>query len=317
VGVGNPAEETCCHRYNTTINKALPVPQHINCLSLAANCFPSFFKSNPRTPKRSFWFSRYFLLSTSDAKGEYLGGKLMNTFELMSFRSAVELAQAAAIAWLQDLEKSNRTGNRYCVALSGGRIAQDFFSAVVNAGQGRPAAFRGIHFFWADERCVPPSDSESNYRVAAEHLFVPLKLLDSQIHRMRGEAPPPIAAHLASQDLRQFASSVQNGLPVLDMIFLGMGEDGHVASLFPGEPASSFTEQPVYRAVANSPKPPPNRVTLNFPTIYAARKVWMLASGPGKEKALQESLLPNGKTPFADVLHHRSDTRIWTDISVR
>src|ERR1035438_2609826 len=113
----------------------------------------------------------------------------MNIFELMSFRSAQELAQAAAIAWLQDLEKSDRTGNHYCVALSGGRIAQDFFSAVVKAAQGRLAAFRTVHFFWADERCVPPSDSESNYRVAAEHLFAPLKILDSQIHRVRGEAP--------------------------------------------------------------------------------------------------------------------------------
>lgn len=233
----------------------------------------------------------------------------------MSFLNAAELAQTAAVAWLQEIEISDRSGKPYCVALSGGRIAHDFFSAIAQAARHRPSVFRGAHFFWADERCVPPSDPESNYRIAFETLFEPLKISESHIHRLHGEQPPPIAAASATQELLQFAATTQNGLPVLDMIFLGLGEDGHIASLFPGETAPSVS-LPVYRAVANSPKPPPNRLTLDYQTISAARKVWMLASGNGKEKALRESLAPLGATPFARALHCRSDTRIWTDIAV-
>ena len=234
----------------------------------------------------------------------------------MSFQNSRALAQTAAVAWLEEVEKSQRAGKPHCVALTGGRIAQDFFSVVVEMAGQRAASFRGVHFFWADERCVPPSDAQSNYRLASELLFEPLKIIESQIHRVPGELPPTIAATAAAEELRRLAPPDHHGQPVLDLIFLGLGEDGHVASLFPGELATLSPTQPVYRAVANSPKPPPNRVTLDYPTIAAARKVWMLAAGAGKEMALRESLSPVGTTPFARVLHSRSDTRIFTDILV-
>jgi 6-phosphogluconolactonase len=101
---------------------------------------------------------------------------------------------------------------------------------------------------------------------------------------------------------------------MFDLIFLGLGEDGHVASLFPGEPENISICRTVYRAVMNSPKPPPQRVTLGFQAIAAANQVWMLASGMGKTGALQESISPGGATPFARVLKLRTQTRIFTDI---
>ena len=100
----------------------------------------------------------------------------------------------------------------------------------------------------------------------------------------------------------------------MDLVFLGLGEDGHVASLFPGEPEGLAASTAIYRAAANSPKPPPNRVTLGYSTIAAARKVWMFASGSGKEAPLRASLSPDGTTPFARVLKARQDTRIFTDV---
>ena len=240
----------------------------------------------------------------------------MKPFELMSFKKPRALAETAAVAWLEEVQKSERAGKPHCVALSGGRITQEFFSAVVEIAGLRAASFRGVHFFWADERCVPPSDPQSNYRLACELLFKPLNISEGQIHRIRGEDAPDTAAISAAEELCRWAASNQNSQPVLDLIFLGLGEDGHVASLFPGEPATSSSSPPAFRAVANSPKPPTNRVTLDYPAIAAARKVWMLASGSGKEVALNESLSAVGTTPFARVLHNRSDTRIFTDISV-
>jgi 6-phosphogluconolactonase len=104
------------------------------------------------------------------------------------------------------------------------------------------------------------------------------------------------------------------GQPVLDLIFLGLGEDGHVASLFPGEPEALIADPAVYRTVKNSPKPPPDRVTLGYPAIIAAHQVWMLASGAGKEVALRQSLLGDARTSFGRVLQRRDHTRVYTDI---
>ena len=94
-----------------------------------------------------------------------------------------------------------------------------------------------------------------------------------------------------------------------------MGEDGHVASLFPGEPEGVSGNPAVFRSVT-AVKPPPKRLTLGYPALAAASQVWVLASGSGKEGALRNSLSPNGSTPLARVIKLRSQTRILTDIRV-
>jgi len=171
-----------------------------------------------------------------------------------------------------------------------------------------------LHFFWADERCVPPTDAESNFKTAEELLFRPLGIAADHIHRIRGEESPARAAELAATGLRQIVPADASGQPVLDLIFLGMGEDGHVASLFPGEPKSLRDNPAIFRAVTSSPKPPPNRVTLGYPAIAAAKNVWVMASGSGKKTALDESLSPSGQTPLAQVIRARERTRIFSDI---
>src|SRR5205823_5745312 len=100
--------------------------------------------------------------------------------------------------------------------------------------------------------------------------------------------------------------------PVLDIIFLGMGEDGHVASLFPPARATSAK---IYLPVVAS-KPPPNRITLGYDPIVTSREVWVLASGAGKEKALRDSLSIGGTTPLAEVIRRRGESKILTDIAL-
>ena len=202
------------------------------------------------------------------------------------------------------------------VALSGGRISQHFFAAVVEGARRGKISFASVHFFWADERCVPPDDAESNFRVARELLLAPLKIADDRIHRIRGEASPDFAAAEAEAEICRIAPLTDHGQPVLDLVFLGMGEDGHVASLFPGEPESVMTSPAVYRAVTAT-KPPPRRITLGYAAIAAARQVWVLASGAGKEVALRDSLDPAGQTPLARVIKARLRTRILTDVQNR
>ncbi|MGD0350916.1 MAG: 6-phosphogluconolactonase [Verrucomicrobiota bacterium] len=244
----------------------------------------------------------------------------MKNFELITFATADELARTVASQWLDEIESANRAGKPHCVALSGGRITQKFFAAVVEQAKTRkigdgdtPSLPANVHFFWADERCVPPDDKESNFRLANELLFVPLKIYESQIHRIHGELPPESAAAQAAAEISKITPLNQSGQPVLDLIFLGMGEDGHVASLFAGEPEEVISRKAVYCAVKNSPKPPPNRVTLGYAAIAAARRVWVLVSGAGKETALRKSLCANGHTPLARVTQFRTQTRIFTD----
>jgi 6-phosphogluconolactonase len=234
-------------------------------------------------------------------------------FELAHFANADTLVRSAAAEWLQDVERVVSGGAPYLVALSGGRIARLFFSAVAEAVGSGQASLTSVHFFWGDERCVTPDDPESNFGLARGLLFAPLHIPEVQIHRVRGEDPVEVAAAEAEAELRRVAPLAANGQPVLDMAFLGMGEDGHVASLFPEESEQAMTSNAVFRPVVAA-KSPPRRITLGYPALAAARQVWVLASGPGKEHALRESLAREGKTPLARVLGLRQRTRILTDI---
>ena len=235
----------------------------------------------------------------------------MPNWELKHFANAAALADQCAADCLALLAPPSA---RKCIAISGGRIAKDFFTSVARVAKERRQSLANFHFFWADERCVPPEHAESNYRSAAELLFAPLDLPPQNLHRIRGELEPENAAREAEAELRRFATTSAADQPVLDLVLLGMGEDGHIASLFPGESGDVMSSQAVYRSVTAS-KPPPRRITLGYAAIAAAREVWVLASGAGKEAALRESLSPDGTTPLARVLRGRERTCIFTDLS--
>jgi 6-phosphogluconolactonase len=238
----------------------------------------------------------------------------MQNFELLSFASADELARAAASAWLDEIESANRAGKTHCVALSGGRITQKFFAATNEQAKTRAVSFSNVHFFWADERCLPPTDPDSNFKLANELLFAPLNISAEQIHRLRGEDSPQAAVKNAEAEIRRIVPLGQNGQPVLDLVLLGMGEDGHVASLFPNAGPEVLNCAAPFLAVENSPKPPPIRISLSFPAIAAAQQVWVLVSGAGKADALRESLSPDGQTPLARVIQSRTRTKMFSDL---
>ena len=237
----------------------------------------------------------------------------MPNFELLPFPGADELARAAASAWLDEIESANRAGKTHSVALSGGRITQKFFSATVAQAKARNVSFDYVHFFWADERCVPPTDPESNFKLANDLLFTPLKIVTEKIHRLRGEDSPQAAVKIAEAELRRIVPE-SNGQPVLDLIFLGMGEDGHIASLFPDASANIMDISVPFLVVENSPKPPPTRISLSYKTIFAAKNIWVLISGNGKATALRESLSSKNATPLARVIAARP-VKIFSDIN--
>lgn len=233
--------------------------------------------------------------------------------ELISFSDTETLVQQVAGRWLDAVDAAATAGNPFHVALSGGRVAGRFMAAAHALGSVRKTRWEGVHFHWGDERCVPPDHAESNYRLAQLALLDPAGIDAARRHRLPGELPPEEAARWAEAQLAQVTQTAMSSVPVLDLVFLGMGEDGHVASLFPGAPASVVTSDRWVIPVIG-PKPPPQRLSLTFRVLAAAREVWVLASGAGKEAALEESLRPGGSTPLAHLLSLRSHTRIMTDL---
>jgi 6-phosphogluconolactonase len=234
----------------------------------------------------------------------------MKNCEFRFFANDKELAKTVAREWVQMAASKFSMG--HSVALSGGRIAAPFFDAVVEESRNLKFAFNHVHFFWADERCVPPNDTESNFRVAHEHLFQPLAIALDRIHRIKGELDGNKAVEAANADMRILPMA--GGLPALDLIFLGIGPDGHTASLMPNALPGVETGRGPYLYVTNSPKPPPRRITLSYEAIAAAKNVWALVAGEGKEEALHDSLRTGARTPFGRVLESRKETEIFSSV---
>lgn len=200
----------------------------------------------------------------------------------------------------------------YSLALSGGRVAAPFFERIA---QLIPKEKIGrLHFFWADERCVPPDDPQSNFALANRHLFEPLAVPPAQIHRIRGEDAPELAAGEAEKEFLEVLGRQQDP-PVLDLVLLGMGEDGHVASLFPGEPEAEANSPRIYRPVVAS-KPPPHRITLGYSGILRARRVWVLVAGEGKANALKTALARDETVPLGRVISRSKSTRLFVEKSL-
>ncbi len=237
----------------------------------------------------------------------------MNRTELIPFPDTETLVQQVAGRWLDAVEAAASAGRPFHVALSGGRVAGRFMAAAQTLGAARQTRWSGVHFHWGDERCVPPDHAESNYRLAQTALLDPAGIAPAHRHRLHGELPPEEAARSAEVELARVTHTEPSAVPVLDLVFLGMGEDGHVASLFPGAPESVMGSDRWVLPVIG-PKPPPQRLTFTFRVLAAAKEVWVLASGTGKEEALAESLRAGGTTPLARLISLRSRTTVMTDL---
>jgi 6-phosphogluconolactonase len=209
--------------------------------------------------------------------------------------AAAEAAQRLAAAIAEAIEQRGRAH----LALAGGttpRRAYEILHDLID----EPGA---LDVWFGDERCVPPTDPESNYRLARESLLAGDALAAARVHRAQGELAPAAAAADYEAQLRAHAPLDRAGVPVLDAMLLGLGEDGHTASLFPGDPA---LDEMVRLCVAvRAPKPPPDRITLTLPVLLAARTVVVLAAGAGKADALARVVThPDPATPASLLPEH-------------
>jgi 6-phosphogluconolactonase len=201
---------------------------------------------------------------------------------------AEAVAVRAAAQVRRELERARADRGEAHLALSGGGTPARTYELLAADG----GDWGDVHIWFADERCVPPDDEQSNYRLAAETLLGPAAIPDAQQHRMRGELGPDEGASAYATELagRLGADAGPDGVPVLDLVVLGIGPDGHVASLFPGADTLQAPPQELCLGVSDSPKPPPERITLSMPVLHAARGCLLLATGPSKADAVSAML---------------------------
>jgi 6-phosphogluconolactonase len=188
------------------------------------------------------------------------------------------------------------------VALAGGETPRAVHEALARTGSG--IDWSRVQITFGDERCVPPDDADSNYGMAKSSLFDRIALPPGNVFRIRGEIAAEDAAREYEEKLAAVASRFGEPRYVHDLVILGMGTDGHTASLFPGSPALAETERNVIPATG--PKPPPQRITMTFPLLNAARKVCFLVKGAEKlplvEKiAAGDASYPAGRVRAASV----------------
>lgn len=217
------------------------------------------------------------------------------------------LAQAAADHFLASAGEAVAARGRFAVALSGGRTPKRLYELLARPPWRQRIPWTQVHIFWSDERCVPPNHPDSNYRLARETFLDQIPISAVNVHRIRGELPPVQAAQIYRAELQDVLGDEGR----FDLILLGLGTDGHTASLFPGTTALQEQEHPAVAVYVE--KLQAWRVTLTPPTINAARHVTFIVAGASKAKRLREVLHGSHRREVlpAQIIRPREGHLLW------
>jgi 6-phosphogluconolactonase len=226
------------------------------------------------------------------------------------FENLQALSEAAALLVIESCRQAVEQRKRALISLSGGTTPVRLYDLLARTPYTEQVDWPQLHVFWGDERCVPPEDLQSNYRQAKDALLSLVPIPGHNIHRVQSELEPAEAAAAYALTLKLFASPPLDW-PRFDLVLLGMGEDGHTASLFPGSPV----DMPGATAAvtADYQGRPARRVTLTSQVFNAARRVLFLAAGESKSETLASVLKGDyrpGLLP-AQRIHPSDGELIW------
>jgi 6-phosphogluconolactonase len=215
--------------------------------------------------------------------------------EILVYPDLEDLSRNVAEEFVRLVEQAVRSSGRFTVALSGGETPQRLYQLLPEAAYSERVPWKSVHFFWGDERCVPPEHSESNYRMARELLLARIPVPEENVRRMAGEKQPQVAAAEYEQTLIDFFRLTPGEWPRFDLMLMGIGEDGHTASLFPENDALRNQEKLVLAPYVEKLKA--HRLTLILPVINHAANIWFLVSGASKATVMTEIFKANSGTP--------------------
>lgn len=209
--------------------------------------------------------------------------------EILVVENPDALSRRAAQEFVCQAGEAVQAKGFFTAALSGGSTPKGLYAMLASDPYRDRVPWSKVHLFWGDERCVSPEHSDSNYRMIRELLLDRIKIPEKNIHRMPAEQDDPMhAAREYEQTIRAFFHTEAGSLPRFDLIILGMGEDGHTASLFPGTSALKETDRLVSANYIE--KLGAYRLTLTVPVINQAAHVLFLISGESKAVVLKEVL---------------------------
>ena len=225
--------------------------------------------------------------------------------ELKIFNTKEEVAREFSVF----LNTALKNQEEYHIALSGGSTPKIVFDELART-YGDQILWENVHFYWGDERCVPPGDEQSNYKMTKDHLLSKINIPEKNVHRIRGEADPAEEATRYSGEIEENLP-MTNGLPKFDLVILGMGDDGHTASIFPHQielwGAEGLCE------VATHPDSGQLRITITGKLINNAQKVAFLVTGKNKSEKVKEIINKEGAYPAypASLVAPESGELIW------
>jgi len=205
--------------------------------------------------------------------------------EIIVKDNPTHLAQTAATIFSGTARTSVSEKERFVVAISGGSTPRTMHRMLAQEPYRSEIPWDKTHIFWVDDRCVPVNDRASNYGAVKKDLLERIPIPGEQIHPMPGEAPPEDGAIKYQGVLMNFFQLEEGQFPIFDLIFLGMGPDGHTASLFPGQRALNEKKRLVVAVKGGSPDV--NRLTMTYPVLNRAGQIVFLVSGKGKCEILK------------------------------
>ncbi len=215
--------------------------------------------------------------------------KLETMGEIQICRDLEEISRHAAALFVQLAGKSVADKSSFSVALAGGATPKRLYALLAAPPFRENIPWSNLHLFWGDERCVPPDHKDSNYRLVNEALLSKAPIPPENVHRMPAEKKDPqLAAIEYEQAIREFFKLSGDELPRFDLILLGLGEDGHTASLFPG--TAVLDERKRLVAAPYVEKLHAHRLTLTLPALNRAANVILLVSGRAKAAILKDVL---------------------------
>jgi 6-phosphogluconolactonase len=208
-----------------------------------------------------------------------------------------DLATDGARFILERAQSALSARGLFRLGLAGGKTPRSVYVELAKIGKDLP--WTRVQITFGDERCVPPEDADSNFAMARESLLDHVPIPEGNVFRIRGEIAPEDAARECEAQLSAVAGRMGEVRYRHDLLLLGLGEDGHTASLFPGSPALEETTRNVIPTIG--PKPPPQRVTFTLPLINASRHVCFITKTTGKEDVLEAVLSGDQRYPAARV----------------
>lgn len=216
-------------------------------------------------------------------------------------------AEATAKALAKYLKQQINASTTFNLAISGGSTPKMLFQALSQIKT--DIAWSKLQLYWVDERCVGPENKESNYRMTYENLIKNVPLPEENIHRMKGELSPKEGVEDYQKEINGLPKSKQ--LPQFDLIILGMGDDGHTASIFP--PSKELISIESDLAVGTNPYSGQDRITLTGRTIKNAKEIIFHLAGSNKAKVVEEIILDKGNSKDYPSYYFKDDASWWMD----